>query len=77
MAVIYDIQSEYWRSIYRALFNKNAAMINNYDINRHQLELMLLENDGIKILTDYDGRWLAVQIESQEVAMQLHLMYAE
>jgi hypothetical protein len=52
-------------------------MINNYDINRHQLELMLLENDGIKILTDYDGRWLAVQIESQEVAMQLHLMYAE
>jgi hypothetical protein len=77
MAVIYDIQSEYWRSIYRALFNKNAAMINNYDINRHQLELMLLENDGIKILTDNDGRWLAVQIESQEVAMQLHLMYAE
>lgn len=77
MAVIYDIQSEYWRSIYRALFNKNAAIVNNYDINRHQLELMLLENDGIKILTDYDGRWLAVQIESQEVAMQLHLMYAE
>lgn len=77
MVVIYDIGSEYWRSIYRALFNKNAATVNFNDITRIQLETMLLENDGIKILTDNDGRWLAVQIESQEVAMQLHLMYAE
>lgn len=77
MAVIYDINSEFWRSIYRALFNKNAAVVNFNDIPRTQLESMLLANDGIKILTDTDGRWLAVQIESHEAAMQLHLMYAE
>lgn len=75
MEVIYDINSEYWRSIYRKLFDKQGVTSNRLD--RLELERRLLANESIDILKDPDGRWLAVKIPSQEDVIRLSLMYGE
>lgn len=75
MDVIYDIHSEYWRSIYRKLFDEQGVTSNRLD--KLELERRLLANVSIDVLKDPDGRWIAVKIPSQEDAVRLKLIYGE
>jgi hypothetical protein len=73
MEIIYDVNSDYWRSIYRKLFEAhNVTQLST----RLELEHSI-RRESIDIVKDIDGRWLAVKIPSQEDAIRLSLMYGE
>lgn len=76
MEVTYDINSTFWRSVYRKLFSKNGFHMPNM-LSRSDLERILREQDGIEIVRDIDGRWVAVKIASQDEAVRLMLAYGE
>jgi len=72
--MIYDVNSDYWRSIYRKLFEAHDV---TQLYTRLELEHSLRTKESIDIVKDIDGRWLAVKIPSQEDAIRLSLMYGE
>ena len=76
MEVTYDVNSEFWRAVYRKLFAKNNFHMPN-NLTRSDLERILREQDNIEIVRDIDGRWIAVKLASQDDAVRLMLAYGE
>ena len=76
MEITYSIKSDFWFTVYYNLFAKNGFHVPN-NLTRADLEQILYEQDGIEVVRDEDGRWIAVKLSSQEEAVKLMLTYGQ